>query len=260
MERQIINLQLTQLIFAYLFVFILLVIVKKKQIGQEKQIIIASLRMTLQLIIIGFILEYVFNNQNPLFSLAILILMEIFAVHNIYSRTEVELQHDMRKIIAVSMFLGTLLSLAYFIFIVVQLKPWFRADYFIPLAGMLIGNSMTGISLGINHLLTGISDKQQLIENYLMLGVEPEKSIAEITQQAFYNAILPTINSMLGMGIVFLPGMMTGQILAGASPLIAIKYQIAIMLGILGSVTLTVFFLIKYGAKTFFNSEKQLKL
>jgi putative ABC transport system permease protein len=65
---------------------------------------------------------------------------------------------------------------------------------------------------------------------------------------------------MMGMGIVFLPGMMTGQIIAGASPIIAIKYQIAIMMGILGSVTLTVFFMVNKGAKTFFNSRKQLNL
>ena len=93
-----------------------------------------------------------------------------------------------------------------------------------------------------------------------MLGAEPETAVKKISNRAFYNAVLPTINSMMGMGIVFLPGMMTGQILAGASPIIAIKYQIAIMMGILGSVTLTVFFMINKGSKTFFNSRKQLKM
>lgn len=118
---------------------------------------------------------------------------------------------------------------------------------------------MTGISLGVNHLVNGFRDNKRLIENYLMLGAEPSTAVEEINKKAFYNAILPTINSMMGMGIVFLPGMMTGQILAGASPLIAIRYQIAIMMGILGSVTLTVFFMVNKGSKTFFNKRKQLK-
>jgi putative ABC transport system permease protein len=75
---------------------------------------------------------------------------------------------------------------------------------------------------------------------------------------AFDSAILPTINSMVGMGIVFLPGMMTGQILSGTSPVTAIEYQIAIMLGILGSVALTVILFVQMGYKTFFNERDQL--
>jgi putative ABC transport system permease protein len=75
---------------------------------------------------------------------------------------------------------------------------------------------------------------------------------------AFDSAILPTINSMVGMGIVFLPGMMTGQILSGISPVTAIEYQIAIMLGILGSVAFTVILFLQLGYKTFFNKKAQL--
>ena len=92
-----------------------------------------------------------------------------------------------------------------------------------------------------------------------MLGAQPVEASKKISNRAFYNAILPTINSMLGMGIVFLPGMMTGQMLAGATPITAIKYQIAIMMGILGSVTLTVYLLVTLGAKSFFNDRAQIK-
>lgn len=255
-----INIQILQLASAYLFILILLFIVKKKNIGQESEIILASLRMTIQLIAVGFILEYVFANQNPFYSLIILLIMEIFAINNIYSRVDAVISKKLKVIIAFSMLIGTSISIFFFVIVVVGLNPWFRADYFIPLSGMLIGNSMTGISLGANHLINGFKDKQKLIENYLMLGAEPTKAVQEITNKAFYNAVLPTINSMMGMGIVFLPGMMTGQILAGAAPFTAIKYQIAIMMGILGSVTLTVFFMVNRGTKTFFNSRKQLEI
>jgi putative ABC transport system permease protein len=255
-----IDIQIMQLVFAYIFVLVLLFIVKQKEIGHKGEILLASVRMTIQLIAVGFILEYVFSNQSPIYSILILLIMETFAIYNIFGRIEGRISKKLKLIIAGSMFLGTSISILFFVIAVVGLDPWFRADYFIPLSGMLIGNSMTGISLGVNYLINGIRDNKNLVENYLMLGAEPETAVKEISNRAFYNAVLPTINSMMGMGIVFLPGMMTGQIIAGASPIIAIKYQIAIMMGILGSVTLTVFFMVNKGAKTFFNSRKQLNL
>ncbi|KXS49521.1 putative ABC transport system permease protein [Halanaerobium congolense] len=255
-----IDIQIMQLVFAYIFVLVLLFIVKQKEIGHKGEILLASVRMTIQLIAVGFILEYVFSNQSPIYSILILLIMETFAIYNIFGRVEGRISKKLKLIIAGSMFLGTSISILFFVIAVVGLDPWFRADYFIPLSGMLIGNSMTGISLGVNYLINGIRDNKNLVENYLMLGAEPETAVKEISNRAFYNAVLPTINSMMGMGIVFLPGMMTGQIIAGASPIIAIKYQIAIMMGILGSVTLTVFFMVNKGAKTFFNSRKQLNL
>jgi putative ABC transport system permease protein len=255
-----IDIQIMQLVFAYIFVLVLLFIVKQKEIGHKGEILLASVRMTIQLIAVGFILEYVFSNQSPIYSILILLIMETFAIYNIFGRIEGRISKKLKLIIAGSMFLGTSISILFFVIAVVRLDPWFRADYFIPLSGMLIGNSMTGISLGVNYLINGIRDNKNLVENYLMLGAEPETAVKEISNRAFYNAVLPTINSMMGMGIVFLPGMMTGQIIAGASPIIAIKYQIAIMMGILGSVTLTVFFMVNKGAKTFFNSRKQLNL
>ena len=153
----------------------------------------------------------------------------------------------------------TTISIFYFLLIVINLQPWFKPQYFIPLSGMLIGNSMTGIALGVEGLINGIKDNKQMIENALMLGAHPIHASREISNRAFYNAILPTLNSMLGMGIVFLPGMMTGQILAGTAPLTAIRYQIAIMMGILGSVTLTVFLMVNLGTKSFFNDRAQIE-
>lgn len=148
----------------------------------------------------------------------------------------------------------------YFLFIVIRITPWYNPRYFIPITGMLIGNSMTGISLGVSRLISGINSNKNLVESALMLGASPKLAVKEIVDDAFDAAVLPTINSMLGMGIVFLPGMMTGQILAGLSPISAIKYQITIMLGILGSVSLTVVIFINLGYKTFFNKDSQLEL
>src|SRR6056297_2334437 len=97
-----------------------------------------------------------------------------------------------------------------------------------------------------------------MVESSLMLGATPKMASKSIVDNAFDSAILPTVNSMVGMGIVFLPGMMTGQILSGTSPVTAIQYQIAIMMGILGSVSLTVILFVQLGYKTFFNEHDQL--
>lgn len=253
----IINLQIWQLIAAYIFVLILMIIVKLKGIPREKEILIASIRMTLQLVLTGYLLVYVFNSPSPFYTTLILIAMELFSIYNIIKRTKLKLSFKLKQIISLSMVVGTVSCLLYFLFIVVQITPWYNPQYFIPIAGMLIGNSMTGISLGVNRLVDGMYTKKSMVEGALMLGATPKDASKHIVNDAFDSAILPTINSMVGMGIVFLPGMMTGQILSGVSPITAIAYQIAIMLGILGSVSLTVMLFVQLGYKTFFNNQSQ---
>ncbi len=117
---------------------------------------------------------------------------------------------------------------------------------------------MTGITLGINELIGTVYDQRERKEVSLLMGAEPKQVIKPIINKSFGSAILPTINRMLGMGIIFLPGMMTGQLLAGASPLTAIEYQIAIMLGIVGSVTLTTFIFLVTSSYAFFTNHNSL--
>lgn len=253
----VINLQLWQMIAAYIFVLILMIIVKLKGISREKQILISSVRMTIQLILTGYILVYIFDTPSPLYTILILIAMEAFSIYNIIKSAKIKLSTKFKQIIAFSMVTGTVSCLLYFLFIVIHISPWYDPRYFIPIAGMLIGNSMTGMSLGISYLVDGIQTQKNLIEGALMLGATPKIAAKQIVDNAFDSAILPTINSMVGMGIVFLPGMMTGQILSGTSPVTAIEYQIAIMLGILGSVALTVILSVQLGYKTFFNEQSQ---
>lgn len=118
---------------------------------------------------------------------------------------------------------------------------------------------MTGIALGANKLCSDMKEKRIMVENSLMLGATPKEATREIVNDAFDSAILPTMNNMLTMGIVSLPGMMTGQILSGTFPLTAIKYQIGIMLAILGCTAITVITFVTLGYKTFFTASQSLK-
>ncbi len=254
----IIDLTVWQVALAYLFVLIVLFIVRIRNINREKEIILSSVRMTLQLILVGYILVYIFRYPNPLVTVGIILLMEAFAVYTIFKKFKAKLTRPFKNVITLSMAAGTLACLLYFLLAVVRVEPWYAPQYFIPIAGMIIGNSMTGISLGVKSLLEGMTTQKALVEEALNLGATPRAASRNIIDSTFDAAIMPTINSMIGMGIVFLPGMMTGQILAGAAPTTAIAYQIAIMLGILGAVALTVIIMLQLGYRTFFNKEDQL--
>mgnify|MGYP005831375219 CR=1 FL=1 len=259
MNEGIIDIELARLIAAYIFVLVLLFIVKIRKISREKQIAIATLRMTIQLIVAGYILTYIFENPHPLLTVLIILIMEVFAIRNVFKQVKATLSDQMKRIITISMLSGSLASLVYFNLVVINFSPWYEPRYFIPIAGMIIGNSMTGITLGVKTLLQGFSSEKAKIEGALMLGADPQTAAKPYVDHAFDSAVLPTINNMLGMGIVFLPGMMTGQILSGVSPLLAIEYQIAILLGILGSVSLTVILFILLGYRTFFTKDSRLR-
>ncbi len=258
--NDIVEIESWRLLAAYLFLVVLLIITWKQGLGREKEIFISALRMTVQLLVMGYVLVFVFDVDHFLLSLGVLALMELFAIYNVFQRVKVKINPGLRKIIAFSMILGTGFPIIYFLFVVVNVDPWYDARYLVPIAGMLVGNSMTGIALGAERLISGMHSQKEMVEGALMLGATPYLAAKTVVNNAFNAAIMPTINAMVGMGIVFLPGMMTGQILSGVSPIVAIEYQIAIMLGVLGSVSLSVFLLMQFGYRTFFNKSAQLQL
>ncbi len=249
-----------QVALAYVFIAVLFVIVRIKKIPRERLVVLSAVRMTLQLIVVGYVLVYVLDNPNPWITLLIILLMLTFATFNVYQRTKPMINFSFKKLIALAMFTGIIVNLTYFMFVVLQLDPWYDPQYFIPMGGMIIGKTMTGVSLGINYLLTGMKDRQEKIEGALMLGASPKVASKSIVNEAFDQAMLPTINAMVGMGIVFLPGMMTGQIIAGQEPITAVKYQISVMLGVAGTVSITVLIFLHLAYKNFFNKREQFIL
>ena len=259
MNNTVMNLSVLQLLIAYIFVLIMLIIFKSRGIKREKQILIATTRMTVQLTLMGYVLMFVFNKPSWWLTSLMILIMISFAIYNSIKRVKVNMSKELQGIIAFSMVLGALLTATFFIIIVLKVSPWFNPQYFIPISGMIIGNSMTGIALGANKLCSDMEDKHVEIENSLMLGASPVAAAKEIVNNAFDSAILPTMNNMLTMGIVSLPGMMTGQILSGTFPLTAIKYQIGIMLAILGSTAITTVLFVTLGYRTFFTKDNRLK-
>ncbi len=253
-----VDLSLWQLAAASVYVVVTLLLVRWLGIPRERQIISATLRMTVQLFIAGYLLTWVFDHPHFLTVLAILIVMLAFAVANSIRRINEHVPVPLRKVMAISLVAGAVSSLGFFLLAIVQNNAWENPRYVIPIAGMIVGNSMTGVALGASRLIQGMEDRRHLIEGALMLGATPRTSTRKVVQQAFDAAILPTVNTMVGIGIVSLPGMMTGQILAGQDPQVAIRYQIAIMVGIMAAVAMSVVILVEWGYRSFFTPAAQL--
>ena len=258
MDRAV-DLNLWQLAAAGVYVIVTLLLVRWLGVRREKEIVTAVLRMTIQLFIAGYLLTWVFDRPHFLTVLAILLVMLTFAVINSIRRINEYVPVPLRKVMAVSLVIGAVSSLAFFLLVIVQNGSWQEPRYVIPIAGMIVGNSMTGVALGASRLIQGMQDQRPAIEGALMLGATPKASSRRVVQQAFDAAILPTVNTMVGIGIVSLPGMMTGQILAGQDPQVAIRYQIAIMVGIMAAVAVSVVILVEWGYRSFFTPAAQLR-
>ncbi|MBU3190019.1 iron export ABC transporter permease subunit FetB [Clostridium bowmanii] len=250
-----VSLSIFQFSLIYLLLIIVLIIMKKSKVNQTRLLLVASLRMTVQLVIVGYVLQYVFSNPNPLFTVFFLIIMIAFSVNRVISH-RTDLNRNFKIAIAASLAFSGLFVLIFFVTIVVR-KSIFNPQYTIPLAGMIIGNAMTGVNIAIKTFMDDISNSKSKINTLLNLGVEPKDILKPFANNALETALIPTMNSMLGMGIIFLPGMMTGQMLSGTLPTTAIMYQIAIMIAICTSVCITVFLSLNLGYKSLYNSKKQ---
>ncbi len=241
--------------FAYVFVVILLIIFKIRGIGHKKQLVLASIRMSLQLVIAGYLLSIAFEHSSIWLTLAIFLGMVMFACFSAIKRAKKEIRPLIKKAVFVSLVFGTTVVMIYFLALVIGVSPWYDTRYFVSISGMVVGNSMTGMLLALNTLQDGFAKNRGEIEQALMLGATKKQALKKSFDEAFTSAVLPTITSMFGMGIVFLPGMMTGQILAGVSPLLAIEYQIGIMLTILGSVAICVIIFLSLASTALLKNE-----
>jgi len=250
-----VELGIFQFSLIYLLLIIVLVIMKKSKVNQSKLLLVASVRMSVQLVLVGYILQYVFKNPNPIFTIIFLILMISFSIHRVLKGRQ-DLNNKFKIAIGCSLTFSGLFVLIFFVTVVVG-KSIFNPQYTIPLAGMIIGNAMTGVNIAIKTFMDDIGKEKNKINTLLNLGVEPKDILKPFANNALETALIPTMNSMLGMGIIFLPGMMTGQMLSGTLPTTAIMYQIAIMIAICTSVCTTVFLSLNLGYKSLYNNKKQ---
>jgi len=134
-----------------------------------------------------------------------------------------------------TMLFGAATVLMFALHVVIQPDPWYDPRYAIPMFGMMLGNGMTGIAIGMNAMSTDLITRRNEIEAHLLTGATRWTALTPSLRRAARTGLIPTINAMAATGVVYLPGMMTGQILAGADPAQAVKYQSLVMLLISGA-------------------------
>lgn len=227
-----------------------------QKLGLEWSLAIATVRTVVQLLAVGYILEIVFALNNPGAVLAIIAVMAVIAA--IVARNRISQKvPKLLPVAGVAILISTALTLGYINLLVLRPDPWFNPQYLVPLAGILLGNAMNAAAIGGERLVNTLNNSQLEIETHLSLGATPSQATAVYRQEAIKAGLIPTLNSMMVVGVVTLPGIITGQILSGVNPLDAAVYQMLIMF-ILAVATLgTTILLIQGIYRQFFNPSAQ---
>ena len=229
------------------------------RLGVERRLGVAALRTVIQLGLLGLILEKIFALDNPLLVVGLLLLMTVFAAREAVTRAS----RDYRGIL-----IDAWLTMAATCFViggmvtqvVVGVEPWYDPQYVIPLLGMILGNSLTGISLCLDRFMDHLEVRSAEVELRIAFGATRREALAAPLRDAVRTGMIPIVNSMAAAGIVSLPGMMTGQILAGSPPLQAVAYQIVVMFMIAAAVALGAMLVVVLAGRHFMSVDATLRL
>ena len=231
------------------------------QLRLERQLAIASVRMVIQLVLVGYVLTFLFAVVSPFWTALAAFVMVLFASREILVRQKRRLLGFWKYGLGAGCTLlaagtVTIFSLA------TQLHPdpWYHPRYALPLLGMILGNTMTGISLGLDVLTNGLVRERAAVEARLALGGTRYQAVLPVLRDALRSGFMPIVNSMAAIGLVSLPGMMTGQILAGIEPIDAVKYQLLIMFLIAGGTGLGTLAAVMGGARLLTDHRHRLRL
>lgn len=233
----------------------------RMRLGLGQRIGVAAARMVVQLALIALVLEALFARASLIWVGIMSVVMIAAAGREVHARQRHRLKGGWGLGIGtVSMFVSsfsvTLLALT----VIIDHQPWYAPQYAVPLLGMVLGNTMNGVALGLDRLNSEAMLRRNAIEARLMLGWRAVDAIADARREATRIGMIPILNAMAAAGLVSLPGMMTGQILAGVAPLEAVKYQIMVMFLIAGATGLGTLIAIELGARRLFDARERLRL
>lgn len=205
-------------------------------LGVHRATALAALRMVAQLILVGLTLRYIFALSSPLVTLVFAAIMILAATWEVQSRQKMRFRGWRRfGLGGLPVAIATVFVTALALSTALREAAWLDARHTIPLVGIILGTVINSTSLALNAMLTGVQREKRAIEARLALGADSSLALRELRRSAAHNGLIPVINQMAGAGIITLPGIMTGQILAGMDPLDAAEYQILLMLLLAGA-------------------------
>jgi len=231
------------------------------RLGLARRVLIAAIRMVVQLILMGLVLRILFAQASPWLTSLTALVMVLFAGREVIARQKRRLDGWWSYGIGTTamLFAGTIVTV-FALTTQIRPDPWYDARLALPLLGMILGNTMTGVALGLDRLLTNTADNRAAIEARLALGHDRTEALRPTVREALRTGLIPTVNSMSAIGLVFIPGMMTGQILAGVEPMEAVKYQLLIMFLIAGGTAFGVLGAVLGGAQRLTDARHRLRL
>jgi len=229
-----------------------------QRLGLEGRYLLGGLRATVQLSAMGYVLVYVIGATRWWLVLAALSVMLLAASLTVTRGRGNAARQPLWRISGTGMLISSALTLAYVTAVVLHVSPWYAPRYLVPLFGMIVGNSMNGAALAAERLESEMQREKARIEAYLALGASPARACAEPVRRALTASLIPSINGLMVLGVVQLPGMMTGQILAGNSPLLAVRYQIVVAFMLTFATALTSSIVVLGYRRTFFTPAWQL--
>ncbi|MDG6244687.1 MAG: ABC transporter permease [Methanolobus sp.] len=220
---------LTGLVFSFLLLLIPLVISYYLKLKLISATVESVVRMVLQLAFVGIFLTFLFDLNNSILNILWVLVMVFVASHTVLKNAELKTRSILPMLI-ISMAIINYSMLLYVNRFIIDLDDLFDARYLVPIAGMVLGNSLRANVVGMENFCTEIKRNENRYLFSLSMGAEKTEAVIPYLRKSMRVALKPTIANMATIGIVFIPGMMTGQILAGASPMVAIEYQIVIMI------------------------------
>lgn len=198
-------------------------------LGLVKNLLIATLRTYVQLFLLGFVLMWIFSHNHAWVVFPVFLLMVSLTAQMALSRVKTKLT-GLYTATLTSTFLSSFIVTTAVTALIIQVNPWYDARYFLTIGGMILGNTMNGMALSLERLFDDLKKRRAEVQQCLAFGATPWEAALPSIRIALSAGLIPTMNAMNAVGIVSIPGMMTGQLLAGADPVQAAKYQIVVML------------------------------
>ncbi len=249
------------LALAALLVLALALLSLRFRLGLGLQLLVAALRTTVQLLLVGLVLKALFANVHLGWVALMGIVMLLAAGREVMRRQQRRFRGAWGYGLGtLSMFISAFSVTLLVLLTVLGAEPWYEPQYSIPLLGMMLGNTMNGVALALDRLTQQVWEKREQLETRLALGQTAVEAVGEIRRDAMRVGMIPIINAMAAAGLISLPGMMTGQILAGSPPLEAVKYQILIMFMIAAGTGFATMMAVTVGARHLFDRRERLRL
>jgi len=258
---ELIRLSPVDLAIAALLVIALAGLSAALRLGIERTLLVAAARSAVQLTLLGLVLKTLFAQVHLAWIGLLALVMLLVAGYEVMARQKRRFRGAWGMGIGtLSMFLSSFSVTLLALHVIIRVEPWYQPQYVIPLLGMLLGNTMSGIAISLNNLTQTAWQQRGAIEAQLTLGYDWNQAIGGIRRDALRAGLIPIIQAMATAGVVSLPGMMTGQILAGSPPFEAAKYQLMILLLIAVGTGFGSVAAVWIGSRRLFDERQRLRL